>query len=308
MTGTCNGAGGGGPGTSYSFAELEGLWVNAGGPVALAPTAAAIALAESGGCSTDLNPTDNGGLQTSWGLWQISNGTHSQPGPNWNTGAGNAALAVAKWKGGGFSPWGTYDSGAYKKFLNGSPPAPDTSVSGGADATLTAADSTPDCLISFPTGKVLFIESLGSGCALSKSEARALIGTGIMVNGALILVVGALILAAFGLRSSGAGRAAGRGLEIAGAATAVAGADRAAVRLHSAGGRVRSQGAGRAATSAAAGASRRRISAQQAAAAAQARQQAAARRQAQRAAQQPRGRHAKTGPNSPRSQPGGRPG
>lgn len=321
MSSPCTGTAGGGPGTRYTFAELEGLWINAGGPAALAPTAAAIALAESGGCSTDLNPTDNGGRQTSWGLWQISNGTHSSPGPNWNTGAGNAALAVAKWRGGGFSPWGTYVSGKYKQFLNGNPPAPDTSVNGGAAggagttaATLTAAN--PDCLLAMPSGKVFLIGQIGGGCLLSKATARGIVGSGIMVNGAVVMVVGALILAAYGLKASGAGRAAGRGLEIAGAGAALAGADSAAVALHGAGGRVRSQGPSRAATGAAAGRSRSRVTAQQAAARAQDRQAAAAARQAaagQRASSgaAPYGRGAGSrsgmGPQ-PAARPGSKPG
>lgn len=251
MSSPCQGAGGGGPGTRYTFAELEGLWVNAGGPSALAPTAAAIALAESGGCSSDLNPTDNHGTQTSWGIWQISNGTHSAPGPNWQTGAGNAALAVAKWKASGFSPWGTYDSGAYKAFLNGNPPAPDTSVNGsqggssggggsgsGTPATLTAADSSPDCLISFPSGKVLFF-TVGGQCILTKAEARALIGSVILAAGGVTMLAGLLVLAAYGLKSTGAGRAAATVLEGAAGGAGVVGAERFASGARTAAGRVR---------------------------------------------------------------------
>jgi hypothetical protein len=243
MSSPCTGTDGGGPGTRYSFAELEGLWINAGGAKALAATMAAVALAESGGCTADLNTTDNGGTQTSWGLWQISNGTHSSPGANWNTGAGNAALAVAKYKAQGLSAWGTYDSGAYKQYLNGA--APDTSVSGGAsgsgsgaDATLTAADSTPDCLVSFPSGKVLFF-TVGGQCILSKSEARGIIGSAILANGAVIMLAGVLVMAAYGLKSSGAGRGAATILETAGGYAAIAGATRAAGRARGAAGKVR---------------------------------------------------------------------
>jgi hypothetical protein len=250
MSSPCQGAGGGGPGTRYTFAELEGLWVNAGGPSSLAATMAAIALAESGGCTSDLNPTDNGGTQTSWGLWQISNGTHSSPGANWNTGAGNAALAVAKWKAQGLRAWGTFDSGAYKQFLNGNPPPPDTSVAGGSaggasgstggtSATLTAADSSPDCLISFPSGKVLFL-TVGGQCILTKSEARAVIGSLIMFWGGVTLVVGAVILAAYGLKSTGAGRAAASGLELAAGGAEVVGAARLAGGVRTAARKTRS--------------------------------------------------------------------
>ena len=86
----------GGTGTKYTYAQLEGLWINAGGPKAQAPVAAAIALAESGGCSSALNPNDNNGTQSSFGLWQISTGTHAAPSPSWANGATNAQLA--NWK------------------------------------------------------------------------------------------------------------------------------------------------------------------------------------------------------------------
>lgn len=126
---TCQGLGG--AGTKYSFAQLEALWINAGGSKATAPVAAAIALAESAGCSTALNPTDNNGSQSSFGLWQVSNGTHSPPAANIYDANVNAKQAVAKWRNaGGFSPWGTYDTGAYKRYLSGAAPS-DSGVPGG---------------------------------------------------------------------------------------------------------------------------------------------------------------------------------
>src|SRR5580698_840440 len=73
-----------GGGTQYTYAQLEGLWVNAGGQASMAPLMAAIAEAESGGCSSALNATDNGGTQSSYGLWQISTGTHAAPSPDWS--------------------------------------------------------------------------------------------------------------------------------------------------------------------------------------------------------------------------------
>src|SRR5262249_17140581 len=104
-----------------SFAQLEKLWTDAGGPKAVAPVAAAIALAESSGRTDALNPVDNNGRQSSFGLWQISNGTHIPPATNWDSPQENAKLAVAKYRGAGntFAPWGTFASGVYKKFLHG---------------------------------------------------------------------------------------------------------------------------------------------------------------------------------------------
>lgn len=102
---------------NLTFAELEGAWEKAGGPASMAPIMAAIALAESSGNPNATNPTDNGGRQTSWGLWQISLGNHQEPAPNWNDPVENAKLAVSKWKTQGLWAWGTWQSGAYKKFL-----------------------------------------------------------------------------------------------------------------------------------------------------------------------------------------------
>jgi hypothetical protein len=227
MTG-CSGAGGGGPGTKYTYAQLEGLWINAGGPKAEAPIAAAIALAESGGCSSDLNPTDNGGTQTSWGLWQISNGTHNPPVPGILTPATNAQQAVAKYKSDGntFGDWGTYTSGAYRAFVNGST-TPDTSVpSPTGSAVLDAAQVSDTCLwgLSLPGGAAGgwiqgAIQAAGGGgawglvdpasgkssgvCILSRSAARAILAGSLLFAGGIVMLPGVVILSAFAFRAGG---------------------------------------------------------------------------------------------------------
>lgn len=129
---------------AYTYGQLETLWTQAGGPKAVAPLMAAIALAESGGNPGALNLTDNGGTQTSVGLWQVSSGTHSYP-SGWATPAGNAAEAVAKYKSQGLGAWGTYTSGAYRQFYKGSTPASALPQGGGTQqATL---DSAPGWLV-----------------------------------------------------------------------------------------------------------------------------------------------------------------
>jgi Lysozyme like domain len=105
--------------STESFAQLEQLWIQAGGPSSLAPTMAAIAEAESSGDPDAQNDTDNGGTQSSFGLWQISTGTHTPPASNWDDPLENAELAVEKYDTQGLSAWGTYDSGAYEQYLNG---------------------------------------------------------------------------------------------------------------------------------------------------------------------------------------------
>jgi hypothetical protein len=119
---------------TLSYSQLEGVWTQAGGDPSLAPLMAAIAEAESSGDPTATNPTDNNGTQTSWGLWQISNGDHSEPDPNWADPLTNARLALAKYRSPqGLGAWGTYTSGAYRNFLQGgvAPSSPPTGDGGG---------------------------------------------------------------------------------------------------------------------------------------------------------------------------------
>lgn len=129
---------------AYSYGQLEQLWIDAGGSKAVAPLMAAIALAESGGNPGAVNATDNGGTQTSWGLWQISNGTHSWPGAADPLNAqANAKYAVAKYQAQGLGAWGTYTSGAYRQYYQGSTdpsalPPGGAGSSGAQDATLTS--------------------------------------------------------------------------------------------------------------------------------------------------------------------------
>jgi hypothetical protein len=125
----------------YTFAQLEGLWIQAGGPAAVAPIAAAIALAESSGNPQAINPTDNNGTQTSWGLWQISNGTHNMPVANILDPRVNAQQAVAKYKTSGWAPWGTYATGAYTKFLPKGYVAPSSTSPQGVTGPAATTDS-----------------------------------------------------------------------------------------------------------------------------------------------------------------------
>ncbi len=213
-----------------TYAQLEGAWIQAGGPRALAPVAAAIAEAESRGDPNATNPDDNNGTQTSWGLWQISNGTHSAPSPNWADPLTNARLAVAKWKAAkNFSPWGTFNSGAYKGFLS-----PGTTPDmGGIQTTAATAGSTgqpPTCQIWFgftlPSVSLPIVGNVAGGqsegiCVLDKPQSRALAGAFFLVAGGIIMGLGFTLviarkeapvaLALIGLSRGGAGRIAGLG-------------------------------------------------------------------------------------------------
>jgi hypothetical protein len=243
-------------GTLYTYSQLEGLWINAGGAKGLAAVAAAIAEAESGGCSASVNPTDNGGTQTSWGLWQISNGTHAQPVQGILDPSTNAQAAVAKYKANGWQPWGTYTSGAYKAFLNGrttpdlNAPAPVGTDVGEAGP---AGSITSVCLLGFTSsglqGTSWINDLVGTGgnigqgqiCFLRKSQARALIG-GVLIAPVLgLALVGAALLAVQTLSRNigGLGHAAGGAAEIAGAGLAIAGMPEAGAPIAAVGSQVK---------------------------------------------------------------------
>lgn len=211
--------------TSYTYAQLEQLWINNGGSSATAPVAAAIAEAESAGNSAATSSNPDGG--TNVGLWQLDT-----PGGG---GAGftqaqlldantNAAAAVkASSAGANWGTWETFTSGAYKAFMSGGttpdPNVPASAAGTAATATLTAA-TTAMCVLMVPTID-LKITSVGGGCLIAKSQARALIGGMLMLAGGSILAIGVLIVAASAFESSGAGRAV---TQAAGAIPGVGGA------------------------------------------------------------------------------------
>jgi hypothetical protein len=115
-------AGGGGgsvgppaSGARYSFGQLKTLWVLAGGAPSLAPTMAAIALAESGGLASAHNPSGASGL------WQIEIPVNAQYVPggaaNVYNPLANARGAVSIERAQGLAAWVTYSSGAYRQYL-----------------------------------------------------------------------------------------------------------------------------------------------------------------------------------------------
>lgn len=130
------------PGNKYTFAQLEGLWIQAGGDRASAPIMAAIAMAESGG-RVDAENKSNSDGSTDRGLWQINSvhGSLSTFDP-----MGNAKAAV-KIKGTqGLKAWTVYRTGAYKEFLNGNTAIPpDTNgLPSGSTSTANQASVTGD--------------------------------------------------------------------------------------------------------------------------------------------------------------------
>jgi Lysozyme like domain len=188
-------------GTVYTYSELEGLWINAGGSAATAPIAAAIAEAESAGQAAVTSVNPDGG--TNVGLWQLdTKGVGSgYTATQLSDPTLNAAVAVkGSANGTDWADWATYVSGAYKPFLDNATtptttglPSPTTTA-----ATLTSSTSTTaGCLISVPSVD-LYITSVGGGCLITASQARALIGGLVIAAAGLIMIPGLLILAAAG--------------------------------------------------------------------------------------------------------------
>lgn len=223
---------GSGPNGTYTYAQLEGLWIQAGGPRSMAPLMAAIAEAESGGDTNARNPSG------ATGLWQIKGAVNPGDQSTLTSPPVNAREAVLKWKTQGLTAWTTYTSGAYKAFLNThtTPVAP-TGNALGTSATVSATGAQAalgsTCIIGFGgVPGTSFINdifssggNLGSFCFFTKTEARALIGGLLLASGGLITFVGlgVLVAGAFGKPGGSAGKAVSSAVEMGGAAAAALG-------------------------------------------------------------------------------------
>lgn len=126
---------------AYSFAQLEQFAIQGGFPASLAPTMAAIAMAESSG--NNVVQQGQPYSTTGWGLWQITPGNSV---PQFGSDqallnpVANAQAAHAKWVGQGLGAWTTYTSGAYKQFMQGNvTPANDGSTGSGGSDSLSPA-------------------------------------------------------------------------------------------------------------------------------------------------------------------------
>lgn len=97
----------------YSNAELQRLWVQQGGAPSARVLAAAIAQAESSGRAGATNRNTNGTIDR--GLWQINSihGALSTLSPSANA---RAAVQISS-DGRNWRPWVTYNTGAYRRYL-----------------------------------------------------------------------------------------------------------------------------------------------------------------------------------------------
>jgi Lysozyme like domain len=238
---------------TLTYAQLEGLWITNGGNKAVAPLAAAIAMAESSGRTDVTSANPDGGVNV--GLWQLDTkgkGAGHTVADLQNP-ATNAAVAVQGSNDGtDWSAWETFVTGAYKRFMNAGT-TPDLAVPGGGQAAVTAAQQQasagPDCAFSIGGQHIGILfghgPTLPSACLISKTEVRAILGGLIMVAGGLVMMPGLVIVMAYGFKATGAAATAAKVAPYLGpygkaVGTVAKGAGRGAQR----GGRVAGRGAG----------------------------------------------------------------
>jgi Lysozyme like domain len=153
---------------NYNYAQLEGLWIQAGGSAQQASMAAAIAMAESSGNANAIDYDSNGSVDR--GLWQI-NSVHGAQSTFDPMGNARAAISISN-NGTNWGPWTTYTSGAYQRFLQQGV-APDTTApinatnAAGPNSTLTSDTETagfncPTIIGGIP-GVGTMCDAIGSG-------------------------------------------------------------------------------------------------------------------------------------------------
>lgn len=133
-------------GGTLSYADIEGFWIDAGGPSGLAGTVAAIAGAESSWRPGIIEPGEPYPT-TGWGLWQITPGdsSPSEYGSDyqlldpWN----NAEAAVWGYDEQGLNAWTTYWNGAYESYVEDVTPATGLTDPGEYFQTNSAPPDTP---------------------------------------------------------------------------------------------------------------------------------------------------------------------
>lgn len=128
----------------YSYAQLEGIWNQAGGNPQQASMAAAIAMAESGGNTGATDCDTNGSVDR--GLWQI-NSVHGSQSTYDVMGNARAAVSISN-NGTNWSPWVTFQTGAYLKYMQGSVPPDLNAPINGTSAAAGTGSSTQATLTS----------------------------------------------------------------------------------------------------------------------------------------------------------------
>lgn len=181
--------------TTWSYAQLEDIWVRNGGSAAMAPLMAAVAEVESSGNDQATNPSGATGLwQMEWPLYAgFVSGASSRDAylnPDLNA---RAAVKLSQ-----NNPSTAPGSPVYNNWLRWHP-SPDYYKrflqSGPLPAGGTSADVTTENV------------DLASTVGLTGSKMRGVLGALLLVGGGLVAATGVIILVAYGLRASGAQRA-----------------------------------------------------------------------------------------------------
>lgn len=195
----------------FTYAQLEAVWIQAGGNQQYDAMAAAIAMAESGGNSTASNINSNGTLDR--GLWQINSSNGSGSSFDVMT---NARAAVSMSGGGtNWRPWCTaYSDGAcgskggtylgqgapYQKFLNASVTPDYSAPINGTNASANQGGAQTDLSLKIPS----WMCPLDPGLCLAQSGTAGIIGQAIQgVVGTVLNPIFTLISGMLGITGGG---------------------------------------------------------------------------------------------------------
>lgn len=172
----------------YSYDELVQLARQAGFSGQSAGTMAAIAMAESGGNPNAVNYGDPGG---SYGLTQINAAAHGAGALNALDPLNAFQQAFSISNGGtNFTPWSTFNSGAFLGFLGGSGGSGTGGPGGSSNASSGLAGSTTG---QSATGQT--VQSQSPLSAIFQSVGNLFQSFGLLLLGAVLVLVGAWYLA-----------------------------------------------------------------------------------------------------------------
>ena len=146
------GKSGGGPHVKNKLtgAQIKTVMKQAGWPTdeATLTTGVAVVLAESRGDRTAVGGPNSDGSKD-YGLWQINDKANADVLKNgdWSNSLDNTKMALVIYKRQGWKAWATYNSGSYKKYLDGAIPMGDAVKEGPAGSAIgSVADAIPNAI------------------------------------------------------------------------------------------------------------------------------------------------------------------
>jgi hypothetical protein len=206
-------------GIKYTYAQLEQLWINAGGNPQVAPIAAAVAMAESGGNPNAISASND------YGLWQI-NSVHGAQATLDIMANARAAVAISN-NGQNWGPWCTcwVNPGANcghflgpqpqpgspaSRFINNSvKPDPNTPTNGTAVATAQPTQAQEESFLGLGGGPCNTVEWFISpgGCAAGKAvgAAGSDVASGVinLIMSSILNPLISIVAGAFGMLAGG---------------------------------------------------------------------------------------------------------